>query len=212
MRHQKTHDELFSMTYKIETSERAWEFVRSVTGYGYDVKPPPTKKDKWEIIIDDALGKDNCDRSTPTSHEILLDAIRESDDPLDTLLNPPVHAADPEDSRRHQDDVSNYMKINSQMGGCSRDRSKERILFNRPTAEKLEMANRFIQDGNTHFKEQDFEKASLNYTKALLYYEYTFPDDDSEEDLIFSRGKLMAHLNLAAAKLNMSVGYRKPFL
>lgn len=86
------------------------------------------------------------------------------------------------------------------MGGCSHDHSKERQIFEKPTAEKISAADRFRLEGNEAFNSKNYGLAAVNYRKALLQFDYTFPDDDADEKWM-NRVKLSCHLNLAACKI-----------
>lgn len=50
-------------------------------------------------------------------------------------------------------------------GMCSQDHRKERELYERPTAEKLQACELFKSQGNTAFKEQNYSLAALSYRK-----------------------------------------------
>eukprot|EP01053_Blabericola_migrator_P006703 Blabericola_migrator_1__6702@NODE_338_length_9616_cov_89_769714_g272_i0_p2_GENE_NODE_338_length_9616_cov_89_769714_g272_i0NODE_338_length_9616_cov_89_769714_g272_i0_p2_ORF_typecomplete_len716_score139_82DUF3856/PF12968_7/1_1e05ANAPC3/PF12895_7/7_5e05ANAPC3/PF12895_7/1_5e03RPN7/PF10602_9/0_0011TPR_1/PF00515_28/1_3TPR_1/PF00515_28/1_7TPR_1/PF00515_28/73TPR_19/PF14559_6/0_15TPR_19/PF14559_6/0_068TPR_16/PF13432_6/0_0083TPR_16/PF13432_6/0_25TPR_MalT/PF17874_1/0_005BTAD/PF03704_17/1_9e03BTAD/PF03704_1 len=208
---------------KVETSEEAWAFVRSVTGYGF--------KKEDEIVLDEASFTEekkhdalDYSRFEAVIHEIdkeeeekrppeqrLMESIQQqtAGDPkaaLDLLAgNIPAETVPETDDGKDADDTSSYFvskEALAAVGGCAHDRSKERALYNRPTQEKLRMARRFRMEGNVAFKEKNFKRASVNYQKALLYYDYTFPETE-EEEKSFNENKLAAHLNLAAAKLNL---------
>ncbi|OEH80400.1 tetratricopeptide repeat-containing protein [Cyclospora cayetanensis] len=84
--------------------------------------------------------------------------------------------------------------------GCGHDHSKERQLFERPTLEKIQAADRFRAEGNAAFKEKNYGLAAVNYRKALLQFDYTFPST-AEEETMYQQSKLPCHLNLAACKL-----------
>eukprot|EP01054_Gregarina_sp_Poly1_P003619 Gregarina_sp_Poly_1__3618@NODE_2064_length_2747_cov_196_639552_g1332_i0_p1_GENE_NODE_2064_length_2747_cov_196_639552_g1332_i0NODE_2064_length_2747_cov_196_639552_g1332_i0_p1_ORF_typecomplete_len671_score139_64ANAPC3/PF12895_7/0_00013DUF3856/PF12968_7/0_00024DUF3856/PF12968_7/2_8e02TPR_19/PF14559_6/0_0095TPR_19/PF14559_6/8_2e03TPR_MalT/PF17874_1/0_0037TPR_MalT/PF17874_1/5e03DUF4919/PF16266_5/0_013TPR_1/PF00515_28/18TPR_1/PF00515_28/26TPR_1/PF00515_28/9TPR_16/PF13432_6/1TPR_16/PF13432_6/0_075TPR_1 len=209
---------------KVETSETAWIFVRSVTGFGYETvseesKPEapsnPGVKDALDYSRFEMLVKEvEAEETKKIDHESrLLESLKESTsggDPkaaLDLLIgeaDAPSGVKEKPDGK-DKDDMSAYFlnKDNiAALGGCAHDRSKERALYSRPTEEKLKMAKRFRLEGNVAFEEKDFQTASVNYQKALLYYDYTFPEGDIQE-IDFNENKLSTHLNLAAAKLNL---------
>eukprot|EP00743_Colponemidia_sp_Colp-15_P009626 GILK01010529.1.p1 GENE.GILK01010529.1~~GILK01010529.1.p1 ORF type:complete len:288 (+),score=71.58 GILK01010529.1:131-865(+) len=83
---------------------------------------------------------------------------------------------------------------------CAHDHSKERDLFEKPTSEKLKAAELFRNEGNKAYKEGQADKAAYCYRKALLQFDYTFPDTDEEQKQL-DRTKLLCHLNLAQCKL-----------
>mmetsp|Transcript_4831 Transcript_4831/g.9026 ORF Transcript_4831/g.9026 Transcript_4831/m.9026 type:complete len:248 (+) Transcript_4831:367-1110(+) len=82
---------------------------------------------------------------------------------------------------------------------CSQDHRKERQLFERTTAEKLQASNLFKKQGNDSYKEQNYSLAALHYRKAMLQLDYTFPDTP-EEQKQFDELNLSLALNMAAAK------------
>lgn len=87
-------------------------------------------------------------------------------------------------------------------GMCSQDHRKERELYERPTAEKLEACELFKTQGNTAVKEQSYSLAALHYRKALLQLDYTFPDT-KEEEATFNALTVACHLNMALAKIHL---------
>eukprot|EP00920_Eleutheroschizon_duboscqi_P014541 GHVT01033723.1.p1 GENE.GHVT01033723.1~~GHVT01033723.1.p1 ORF type:complete len:404 (+),score=102.43 GHVT01033723.1:534-1745(+) len=104
-----------------------------------------------------------------------------------------------EDQARLQKEEASK-KTRSMMGGCSRDHTQERQLFEKSTPEKLEAAERFRLEGNEAFKDSNWGLAAVNYRRALLQFDYTFPD--TEEDIAKAAAlQLRCILNLAAAKL-----------
>lgn len=84
-------------------------------------------------------------------------------------------------------------------GMCSQDHRKERQLFERSTAEKLTASQLFKSQGNDAYKSQGYSLAALNYRKAMLQLDYTFPDTP-EEQKQFDELTLSLALNMAAAK------------
>ncbi|KAL4477084.1 hypothetical protein ABPG72_015397 [Tetrahymena utriculariae] len=87
------------------------------------------------------------------------------------------------DDEDKQKELEQIMKGNPylQAMGCSHDRRKERELFEKPTKEKLDNAEYFKSEGNKAIKEKDYEKAAYYYQKALLQFDYTFPDNNEEQ-------------------------------
>jgi len=79
-----------------------------------------------------------------------------------------------------KDDPQDMKQYQNQMG-CFHDRRKERELFEKPLKEKFEACERFKNEGNEHFKLKNFEKADIEYQKALLQLDYSFPDKPEED-------------------------------
>lgn len=211
--------------YKLKSTPQAWNFVRGVVGYGFNKDSQPTvpkadidntlaDKCKQDILdysrfdhIEDASSEN--EESSDTKKLNLLNKNNVSTDEVADLLGlngavnqPPFNTA-PIDVNETQD-TSEYFdpKKNPVMQGCAHDRSKERELYDRPTDEKIVMAKRFRLDGNEFFKRQDYEMAGAHYQKALIFFEYTFPDTpEQEKDL--DQNKLSTHLNLAAVHLEL---------
>ena len=70
-------------------------------------------------------------------------------------------------------------------GGCRNlDRTEERALFAQPAAETLKGARRAVQRGERMFQEGRLERAILWYEKALVAYDYAFPEDDKIQALL----------------------------
>ncbi|CAD8100466.1 unnamed protein product [Paramecium sonneborni] len=64
---------------------------------------------------------------------------------------------------------------------CTHDRRKEREIYEKTNKEKFENIEYFKQEGNLAFKNKEFDKAAYFYQKALVYFDYTFPEGDKEE-------------------------------
>ena len=63
-------------------------------------------------------------------------------------------------------------------GGCRNlDRTEERALFAQPAAETLKGAQLALLRGERMFSEGRLERAILWYEKALVAYDYAFPED-----------------------------------
>ncbi|EPR64215.1 tetratricopeptide repeat-containing protein [Toxoplasma gondii GAB2-2007-GAL-DOM2] len=107
---------------------------------------------------------------------------------------------DEEEERKKKKEEADAMAAREMMQGCSHDHSKERQIYEKPTGEKIDAAERFRQEGNAAFREKNYGLAAVNYRKALLQFDYTFPDTDEEQKRMDSV-KLPCHLNLAACKL-----------
>ena len=88
------------------------------------------------------------------------------------------------------------------MQGCSHDHSDERKLYEKPLEEKMKAIRLFREEGNQHFRVKDYELASASYRRALLNLDYTFDENDTDNEEIDAE-RLKCHLNLAAAKLEV---------
>ena len=82
------------------------------------------------------------------------------------------------------------------MMGCDQNHSKEIDIYNRPFNEKMQIVKDFKEKGNDYFKEENYEKASYFYAKALLQFYYIIPENDEEENEV-NPIKLSCHLNQA---------------
>ncbi|KAA0176350.1 hypothetical protein FNF27_02046 [Cafeteria roenbergensis] len=87
----------------------------------------------------------------------------------------------------------------------SRDRSKERRVFDLPTSHKMSGIRRFHARGNLLFSEGQFRRAAVQFRAALVWYEYTFPDQrkgpDGQAALDARRAACL--LNLAACEISL---------
>lgn len=83
--------------------------------------------------------------------------------------------------------------------GCSHDHQKEWAIYEKSTEEKIRGADRFRQEGNDAFKQNNYGLAAVHYRKALLQFDYTFPEGD-EETKWLDDVKIACLLNLAACK------------
>lgn len=92
-----------------------------------------------------------------------------------------------------QDLSKNFME---RMMGCDQNHSKEIDIYNRPFIEKMQIVKDFKEKGNDYFKEENYEKASYFYAKALLQFYYIIPENDVEEQEV-NPIKLTCHLNQA---------------
>lgn len=87
------------------------------------------------------------------------------------------------------------------LAACAHDHSRERQIYEKPTVEKLHAAERFRTLGNEAFRNKNYGLAAVNYRKALLQFDYSFPETD-EESAWYNREKLVTHLNMAACKVH----------
>ncbi|PFH33117.1 tetratricopeptide repeat-containing protein [Besnoitia besnoiti] len=143
--------------------------------------------------------------SASNRHETSAEAAKSS--PLQVMSNTDYgkyerlsKKLDEEEERRRRQEEAQAAAAREMMQGCSHDHSKERQIYEKPTGEKIVAADRFRQEGNAAFREKNYGLAAVNYRKALLQFDYTFPDTDEEQKRMDSV-KLPCHLNLAACKL-----------
>ena len=81
--------------------------------------------------------------------------------------------------------------------GCSQDHSKEIQIFEKSNKDKLAAIEALRSEGNKKFKAGFFEEALGSYRLALAYFDYSFPEGDSEQ-AAFDNAKIKCHLNVAA--------------
>ena len=60
--------------------------------------------------------------------------------------------------------------------GCSHEHSAEQRVFDMPLPAKLAACAAYRRAGNAYFKEGAWARAVERYRRALVYYEYAFPD------------------------------------
>ncbi|KAJ0402009.1 hypothetical protein P43SY_006524 [Pythium insidiosum] len=85
-------------------------------------------------------------------------------------------------------------------GPCNHDHSTEQRLMDMTTAEKLAACDEFRRLGNLFFEQGQYQRAAYHYHKALVYFEYVFPDTD-DENSAFDALRLKTLLNFAACRL-----------
>ncbi|RLN80795.1 hypothetical protein BBJ28_00017764 [Nothophytophthora sp. Chile5] len=73
-------------------------------------------------------------------------------------------------------------------------------LMDMSTQEKLTACDEFRVLGNLFFRHGQYQRAAYNYHKALVYFEYVFPDTEDEEAQADAL-KLKLLLNFAACRL-----------
>lgn len=83
--------------------------------------------------------------------------------------------------------------------GCSHDHQKEWQIYEKTTEEKIQAADLFRQEGNEAYGKRNYGLAAVHYRKALLQFDYTFPETEELEKLADAT-KLRCLLNLAACK------------
>ena len=70
-------------------------------------------------------------------------------------------------------------------GGCRNlDRTEERALFAQPAAETLQGAQLAVERGERMFHEGRLERSIQWYEKALVAYDYAFPEDGETQALL----------------------------
>jgi len=84
------------------------------------------------------------------------------------------------------------------------DHSHERRIFDKSTSEKLKAIRLFRAEGNEHFKTKSYDEAVLSYKRAMLYLDYSFAENDSE-DMELDTERLKCHINLAAAYIEIEM-------
>jgi tetratricopeptide (TPR) repeat protein len=87
-------------------------------------------------------------------------------------------------------------------GGCSQDHRKEREIYERPTAEKLQAALLFKEQGNKAVSEQSYSLAAVHYRKGMLQLDYSFPDTEKEKADFYSM-KTILHNNMGLVKYHL---------
>ncbi|KAG7395673.1 hypothetical protein PHYBOEH_003352 [Phytophthora boehmeriae] len=84
--------------------------------------------------------------------------------------------------------------------GCNHDHSAEQKLMDMTTQQKLTACDEFRVLGNLFFRHGQYQRAAFHYHKAIVYFEYVFPDTDDEEAEADAL-KLKLLLNFAACRL-----------
>ncbi|TDH66520.1 hypothetical protein CCR75_007012 [Bremia lactucae] len=83
---------------------------------------------------------------------------------------------------------------------CNHDHSAEKKVMDMTTYEKLSACGEFRVLGNLFFQHGQYQRAAYHYNKALVYFEYMFPDTDAEEAQADAL-KLKMLLNFTACRL-----------
>ncbi|KAL3127945.1 hypothetical protein ChUKH1_02850 [Cryptosporidium hominis] len=102
--------------------------------------------------------------------------------------------------------LDNYDKYNDLIKknqGCTHDRSKERELYERSTTDKLKAIRLFCDEGNIKYKDNKIEEAILEYKNALIYVDYTFPENKNLEEE-YNQLITRINLNLSACFLKIN--------
>jgi len=104
------------------------------------------------------------------------------------------------DEQEKQEQIKNLGEEEyKKMFGCFHDRRKERQLYEKSTREKLEAAERFKKEGNKFFQNKEYAKADIEYQKALIQFDYAFPDTP-EEEKDMEKLQEQVHTNVALVK------------
>lgn len=110
---------------------------------------------------------------------------------------------DPEELARREQEARERQERaerSARAGGCDHDHSAEQKLMDMSTHAKLEACDEFRRLGNRFFQHGQYQRAAYHYHKALVYFEYVFPDTD-EENARHDELKLKVLLNFAACRL-----------
>jgi tetratricopeptide (TPR) repeat protein len=62
----------------------------------------------------------------------------------------------------------------------------------------------FREEGNEKYKNRDYEASAGEYTRALMYLDYTFGESEEQSDLVDIE-RFKCHLNLAAVYLELGL-------
>lgn len=110
---------------------------------------------------------------------------------------------DPEELARREHEArerSERKRRQAAMGGCDHDHSAEQRLMDMTTAEKQAACDEFRRLGNAFFAQGQHARAAFHYHRALVYFEYMFPDSEREAAAVDAL-RLRVLLNMAACKL-----------
>ncbi|KAF1318795.1 hypothetical protein FI667_g13598, partial [Globisporangium splendens] len=108
---------------------------------------------------------------------------------------------DPEElARQEQEARERSERAAREQLGCNHDHSAEQKLMDMTTQEKLDACDEFRQLGNLFFQHGQYQRAAYHYHKALVHFEYIFPDTDAETER-HDALKLKVLLNFAACRL-----------
>ena len=86
--------------------------------------------------------------------------------------------------------------------GCNSDHSDEQRIFDMPCERQVANCIRFKNIGNMLYREGQYVRAREQYQRALVYYEYAFPDDDSVQAQL-DTVRYLCCLNMAACQLKL---------
>ncbi|KAJ1607925.1 putative peptidylprolyl isomerase [Cryptosporidium canis] len=105
--------------------------------------------------------------------------------------------------RKILDNYDKHIEILKSSQGCSHDRSKERELYERSTRDKLDAIKLFCDEGNIKYQNNQIEDAIFEYKNALIYVDYTFPEDKALEEE-YNNLITRINLNLSACFLKIN--------
>ncbi|TYZ68629.1 hypothetical protein PybrP1_013012 [[Pythium] brassicae (nom. inval.)] len=110
---------------------------------------------------------------------------------------------DPEELARREQEARERQECaarSARAAGCDHDHSAEQKLMDMSTTAKLDACDGFRRLGNRFFQHGQYQRAAYHYHKALVYFEYVFPDSD-DENARHDALKLKVLLNFAACRL-----------
>ncbi|CAN0321519.1 unnamed protein product, partial [Ectocarpus fasciculatus] len=89
---------------------------------------------------------------------------------------------DPEELAKKREEEENRAKsYRENHMACAHDRSAERKVMEMPIEEKISACRDFKQRGNLFHAEGQYRRGALQYRQALIYYDFCFPDEDSQQ-------------------------------
>lgn len=80
---------------------------------------------------------------------------------------------------------------------------QEREIYDKPTSEKIDNINFFKNEGNNYYKNGRYAEACYFYQKAIIYGDYTFPDNPKDTARM---EQLLAQSNCNFALSNIKLG------
>lgn len=108
---------------------------------------------------------------------------------------------DPEELvKQEQEARERSARASKAQTGCNHDHSAEQKLMDMTTQQKLAACDEFRVLGNLFFQHGQYQRAAFHYNKALVYFEYVFPDTETE-DAQADALKLKVLLNFTACRL-----------
>ncbi|KAI9910250.1 hypothetical protein PsorP6_011118 [Peronosclerospora sorghi] len=108
---------------------------------------------------------------------------------------------DPDDvARQEQEARERSERAAKAHVGCNHDHSAEQKLMDMTTQAKCQLCDECRVLGNHFYKHGQYQRAALQYHKALVYFEYVFPDTE-EEEVHANALQLKLLLNFAACRL-----------
>lgn len=86
--------------------------------------------------------------------------------------------------------------------GCNSDHSDEQRIFDMSAERQMSACVRFKNVGNMLFREGQYERAREKYRKAIVYYEYAFPEEEALQEKM-DNVRFLCLLNMAACQLKL---------